>query len=376
MVVWIQNPFDNLPLEGYRKQRYWLMAEAFSAAGHEVVLWTSDFSHATKAYRHPDRSVPLSFDLLLLPTRPYFRNVGLRRVLSHRAYARTWLREGFALGASRRPDVIVSSLPTIAAAETALTLGRRFGAKVVVDVMDAWPETFERLLPRALRGLAHLLVMPLRRRVRRLYRTADLVTGVCDRYRDLTGRTDYHRAYHGVEMRWRSEAEVERMRTDRSLRLVYAGNLGKTYDLDTVLKAVEDNPDFTLDIAGKWNRGVRDRVRVHGYLGQVELQALLESCDVGIIPMRDDSWVGMPYKMCDYARADLAVVSSLGGESSALLAKYHCGATYRPGDAQSLAAAVRKAASLSSGGARRMCEGEFDAAKIYADYVSRVGKLV
>ena len=32
MTVWIQNPFDNLPCEGYRKQRYWLMAEAFARA--------------------------------------------------------------------------------------------------------------------------------------------------------------------------------------------------------------------------------------------------------------------------------------------------------------------------------------------------------
>ena len=49
MTVWIQNPFDNLPCEGYRKQRYWLMAEAFARAGHSVVLWTSDFSHGAKA---------------------------------------------------------------------------------------------------------------------------------------------------------------------------------------------------------------------------------------------------------------------------------------------------------------------------------------
>jgi len=72
-------------------------------------------------------------------------------------------------------------MPTIAAAETALELGRRLGAKVIVDVMDAWPETFERLLPGAFRQLLHLLVAPLRRRARRIYRMADLVTGVCDR---------------------------------------------------------------------------------------------------------------------------------------------------------------------------------------------------
>jgi len=70
---------------------------------------------------------------------------------------------------------------------------------VVVDVQDAWPETFERLLPRSFRWLAHLALCPLRRRAQRVYREADIVTGVCDRYRELTGRDDYYRAYLGVE---------------------------------------------------------------------------------------------------------------------------------------------------------------------------------
>ena len=56
MLVWIQNPFDNLPAEGYRKQRYWLMAEAFLRAGHRVVYWTSDFSHARKGKREEGRA--------------------------------------------------------------------------------------------------------------------------------------------------------------------------------------------------------------------------------------------------------------------------------------------------------------------------------
>jgi len=370
VLVWIQNPFDNLPLEGYRKQRYWLMAEAFVAAGHQVVLWTSGFSHATKAPRKLDPSIPVPFELRLLPTRPYFRNVGLRRVLSHRAYAREWLRQGLVCGARQRPDVIISSMPTISTAETALTLARRFGAKAVIDVMDAWPETFERLLPSLFRGLARLLLTPLRRRARRVYRSADLVTGVCDRYRDLTGRADYYRAYHGVELLPMSSRQLRP--STSVIRLVYAGNLGRTYDLETVLRAVAENPDFTLDIAGKWTRGARERVRPHGYLEREELVSLLQACDVGVIPMKADSWVGLPYKLCDYAVSGLKVVSSLEGETAALLSKYRCGATYRPGDAQSLAAAVRKAAAMDSRGAREMCEGELDSERIYAEYVKRV----
>ena len=43
MRVWIVNPVDNLPLEGYRPQRYWLGVDG---ARHDVVLWTGDFSPA------------------------------------------------------------------------------------------------------------------------------------------------------------------------------------------------------------------------------------------------------------------------------------------------------------------------------------------
>jgi len=195
MVVWIQNPFDNLPSEGYRKQRYWLMAEAFASAGHEVTYFTSDFSHAGKCARVLTEEPSVDgISVRFVKTPAYSANVSLARVRSHREYARRW--ERMAVG---RPDLIVTSMPTISGAEAALRLGHRLGAKVVVDVQDAWPETFERLLPRSFRWLAHLALCPLRRRAQRVYREADIVTGVCDRYRELTGRDDYYRAYLGVE---------------------------------------------------------------------------------------------------------------------------------------------------------------------------------
>ena len=377
MVVWIQNPFDNLPAEGYRKQRYWLMCEAFVRAGHRVVFWTSDFSHAKKARRDVRRETgDGGIEVRLIPTLPYPKNVCLARIRSHRAYAKEWRR--LALDSSlassvSRPSLVITSTPTLSAAEAALSLGRKLGAKVVVDVMDAWPETFERLAPKGLRWLAKPFLADMYRTARLIYRDADLVTGVCERYRELAGRSDYYLAYHGIEGLAtppvpRSSADVR-----RSVRLVYAGNLGKTYDLATVVKAVEANPDFELDVAG-YGELSRDspRVRFHGLLSEQDLQALLGRCDVGIVPMKADSWVGVPYKFCDYSQAGLAIVSSLGGESSRLLEKYRCGATYNAGDAVSLAAAVRKVMTFERGASRTMCAAEFDAVKIYDDYVKRV----
>ena len=92
MTVWIQNPFDGLPSEGGRKQRYWLMAEAFLRAGHRVTYWTSDFSHATKRRRALSGTVPDGMEIVLVPTMPYRGHRSLRRVASHRAYARSLAR--------------------------------------------------------------------------------------------------------------------------------------------------------------------------------------------------------------------------------------------------------------------------------------------
>ena len=92
MTVWIQNPFDNLPSEGYRKQRYWLMCEAFARAGHQVVFWTSSFSHARKGMRDEGSGIRgQGIEVRLIPTLPYPKNVCFARIHSHRAYAREWL---------------------------------------------------------------------------------------------------------------------------------------------------------------------------------------------------------------------------------------------------------------------------------------------
>ena len=386
MIVWIQNPFDNLPCEGYRKQRYWMMSEAFVAAGHRVVLWTSDFSHATKKKRAVGGEKLTAagggaFEVRLIPTLPYSRNVCWTRVRSHRAYAQGWERlaaESVRNGELQKPDVLIVSAPPVATGAAAIRLARQFGARLVVDVQDAWPETFYRLLPRGLGWAGDLLFASMRRDMRRLYRAADLVTGVCDRYEGLVrgyGAKRYFRAYLGIEGGRAADGRRE-PEGNGPLRLAYVGNLGASYDLKTVVAGVrllnaERGGGVTLDVAGFGGTVPKDAaVRFHGMLGQEDLRELLANCDVGVIPMKSDSFVGIPNKLCEYAAAGLRVVSSLEGETAALIERYGCGATYRWGDAASLAAAVRRAVAASS--SQSMCAREFDARNIYSDYVTAV----
>ena len=348
MVVWIQNPFDNLPGEGFRKMRYSLMAEAFARAGHDVVIWSSDFSHATKRRRALSGEPPPHIGVRLVRTLPYYRNVSLRRVVSHAVYARRFERDAMRAveGGLVRPGLVITSFPTISAAEASIRLARRLGSPVAVDIQDAWPETFERFAPR-------WALAPLRAKARRVFREADFVTGVCDRYRELVGRDDYRRAYLGIELGERPEPPCSK--TGRK-RIAYVGGVGCTYDLDTVRRAAMAL-GMDLAVAGGGN-----------YLGRDELEAFLSNCDVGVIPMSGDSWVGLPNKLFDYAKAGLPVVSSLDGETAAILGRYACGAAYRAGDPGSLAEAIGRALRCEPLASRRMCEAEFSAEQIYDAY--------
>ena len=350
MTVWVQSPFDNLPAEGYRKQRYWLMSEAFAAAGHAVVYFTTDFNHGTKRRREIAPSSTSQIDVRVVPVPPYSRNVSMARVVSHIAYARRFERDAASLP---RPDVVVSATPTLGAATAALRLARRFGAKFVLDIQDAWPETFCRLLPRGFSWTGKFVLAPMYFMARRLYREADVVTGVSERYRGICGRDDYRLFYHGIESSSPCAAFAGRRPAGRvRTRLVYVGNIGEGYDLETVAKAVALDRRLTLDIAGRGPRegvlralvasmGLSERVVFHGYLGADALRGLLADSDIGVIPMRDDSWVGLPYKLGDYVAAGLPVVSSLHGECGKMIEAGRLGETYDFGDAASALAAIR-----------------------------------
>ena len=426
MRVWIVNPFDNLPLEGNRPQRYWLMARAFARAGHDVVLWTSDFSHARKAkrvfvvdgiaekisesrFQIPDSKfqspgfgghVGDGFRLELVPTPSYPRKICLRRILSHRAFAARWRA---AAEREAAPDLIVGSLPPLALGSASLDYVRgHAGVRFVADVQDAWPETFEQVAPR-------WLLAPLRRVAGRIYRGADAVSGVAGRYVELArsyGATAPTAVFPlGIELRTgdRCAPEEEKLRTgegdppieqsnnrtirqsdDRAvLRLVYAGNMGRSYDLATLVGFVKGDGGVSLDLAGTGPEEARlralagdcPRIRFHGYLGEEELRRLLASGDAGVIPMFDASCVGVPGKLADYAAAGLPVLNSLHGETERLLADAGAGFTYATGDGASLRDAVARlraadAAALRAGAAA--LAAHFDADRVYGGYVEWV----
>ena len=449
MRVWINNPFDFLPGEGARLQRYGLLCRALVQAGHQVVWWTSDWNHLEKVRREVLKFEPASLEatpsqgsskvlkledgqveIRLIKTMPYFKNVGLRRLVSHWLYAKRW--ERMALAEPEHPDLILCSAPPLSTGWVMRHLCKRLRCAGVIDVMDLWPETFERVAPA-------WMLWPLRWMAKRVYQGADGISAVGDSYLEVI-REKYqsavavgsreardkrkeertprqgkpmYRCYHGVEevavgsSSWQLGKRAASYDATSAkapsphcplplptanLKLVYVGNMGQGYDLETLVRAVSEMMDegyaIGLDLAGRGEQepllktlaeAKKHAICFHGMVSGEQLYALLGQADLGVVPMFSNTLVAVPYKLADYAAYGLPMVSSLHGETSALLKQYACGWQYEAGSLASLKQALkevyelkqREAAAFEARGrnARRLAEECFAAERIYPAFV-------
>jgi len=392
MMVWICNPFDILPGEKGRPMRYALLSETLVQAGHQVVFWSSDFHHLLRSKRHvPSAYCHHGIHIRLIPTRPYYRNVGMSRLWSHHRFARDWQRLALlhAARAQQRPDVILCSAPPVSLFGAGECLARQCNARLLLDVQDLWPETFYRVLPRCFRPLGKLLFMPLHQKMRRAYRRADGVSAISATYRAIIQRDDLRVFPLGVKLPERLE---DKPAAD-DLRLCYVGNLGSGYCLEAMLAGVEQliqrQKAVRLTIAGD---GVKRRlvegyaaryqqIRYQGFVDGDGLDMMLRDSDVGIVPMRAESGVAIPNKIVDYAGYGLAVLSGLKGDAEKTLSDYQAGVSYQVEDHLSFADTVDglldNAAWVVQMGrnARKLAEELFDANQIFPAFVQWIEKI-
>ncbi|MFO7936197.1 MAG: glycosyltransferase [Kiritimatiellia bacterium] len=391
MIFWINSPFDPLPLEGGRALRYELLARALTVLGHKVVWWSSDFHHLRKMKRSMDPVYAVDgYQVRLVPTLPYRFNVGLKRILSHCRYASDWRMladDALKSGELEPPDAIVVSMPPLGLFDVAAHFRTVYGCRIIVDVQDAWPENFYALIPRVPRFLLKRLFSCFERTAQRAYIGADAISAVSRKYLQLAES-------YGSDVPSQvfplggtlPELEIKRRNgRERTLRLIYVGNLGASYDLRTMLEGVGNlikaEVDVVLEIAGdgperkfvaSFVERFGDRMRYHGYLDERQLDAVMRDCDVGIIPMRSEMLVAVPNKLIDYSGYGLAVINGLASETAELLERYGCGVNYETGSLQSFEGAVRcyeqdrEMLARHRESARRLAEERFDANKISA----------
>lgn len=231
--------------------------------------------------------------------------------------------------------------------------------QVIVDIMDAWPETFERVFPDWLpKSLVRLSLSSLYRSAINAYSRADKISAASQQFLDIASLyshkngTETHLCYHGTDLS--NDCAIQNRTIGTPIKLVYIGALETSYDLTTIIQAAKllnqegIHTEFHIAGAGSKENALKELIPqinqavkspiifFHGYLQRVNLDTLLNDAHFGMIPMQNDSFVGLPYKIADYARIGLPILSSLEGECRSLIEHKKAGAFYRSGSSAGL----------------------------------------
>ena len=207
---------------------------------------------------------------------------------------------------------------------------RLVGVPVLLDLHEAMPEFFVTRFPRAANPLSHRLLL-LQERLSIAFATHVLTVNEAfgDRLREL-GVRDEKLSIVINSPRFDAGAHPQRVfREDGMLKLVYAGALTPTYELDVTIRAIArvaaERPDLDvrLDLYGRGDSedelralavdlGIRGRVTFHGRIPIDDVPAAVATADIGLAPTRLDRFTAMTIsgKIYEYAAMGKPVVAS------------------------------------------------------------------
>ncbi|MES2210116.1 MAG: glycosyltransferase family 4 protein [Chloroflexota bacterium] len=238
---------------------------------------------------------------------------------------------------------------------------RLAGVPVVLDLHESMPDFFRSRFPRAGNPIVHRALL-VAERVSIAVATHAIT--VNDALRDRLvqlgvdpGRISVVRNTPSLARFDPSAHEQRGFMADGTLRLVYAGALTPTYELDVAIRAVArlavERPTLPvhLDVYGRGDTsrvlealardlGIADRVTFHGRIPLEAVPGAIAVADIGLAPTRRDAFTdaSLSTKILEYAAMRRAAIASRLPLVERTFARAI--ATYEPGDGDDLAAQV------------------------------------
>lgn len=401
-VIWLFSPYGSLPGEPWRESRFVSFGQYLADLGHEVVWWTSAFSHHSKTFRsRVDTTISVGphFTIRLIRTTGYRSNIGFARLRSTWIYAaRTY---SLALRADA-PDCVITGEAPIAFGYAGFAVAARAKVPVIYDQIDLWPELFVSMAPRGLKWAVKLSCLPWMLNRRHRFQNLSGVVGLSQLYLERAlsivpelRERPHAVVYNGIDLdKCRSLLIGSNLSADvvksGEVLAIFAGGLGPSYDIECMLTAAVEarkaGAKSRLLVAGagplaglvqKYAQLHPDAISYLGVLDTPSLWKFYAVCSVGIAAYKAGSNVEMPDKFYDYISAGLAVVNSLSGEVATIIRGGELGFNYTPGDSKGLCDILRSLASDLSELERMRERSRFAAQRFsMVAQCSRLGQVV
>jgi glycosyltransferase involved in cell wall biosynthesis len=394
-----------LPGEGGYKRTMYLF-DMMLRMGREVVLLTSDFNHYAKQARdieafraeYPEYNDSIAFEHV--PT--YKKNISVLRYWSELVWAQKVKR--WVAAHSDEIDVIMMDMPDMNAILGIRKICKAHHIKMLIDVRDLWPEAFHVLIRND--RLYKILTWPLKLRANKAYRCADEFVAVSQEYLDRGLQANQNvkdpgviylgatleKFYDGVE-----KFSHKFPKPSREIWITYAGTLGESYDLTTLIDAAriveqERGQHIRFKILGqgpdeeKLRKHV-DSVQAHnvdfvGFLPYEEMAAFLCASDVTVNAVKKNASQSIINKVADYLAAGIPMLNSCTcQEQQDMVDRYGIGLNYEAENAHSLVSCIytlvddsERCAHMGEN-ARKLAEEKFDRRVSYLEILKRLDAL-
>jgi glycosyltransferase involved in cell wall biosynthesis len=410
MKIWLINPYGPIPIpsEDWREYRFTIIGNYLASLGHEVVWYTSSFSHHFKKQRSDgwkDFEVNTNFKIRLVPTPGYESNISFGRiyrdlVFSSKVYKERKLQV-------EKPDFIIYSESPLSFGYGGYKLAKYYKIPVVFDQMDLWPELIINAFPSTIRKIINLMFYPVFLSRKYIYNNLDGFISLSEPYMSIPleiapslKNKPHEVIYNGIDViKFRESRgdnnELIRLllqKKENEIWFVFAGTLGPSYDILNLLKVasliIKDNNKsvkFILAGDGPLKKEVNDFIRynsgeVVSYLGQLKpdfLVDLYKYCDVGLSTYTVVSNVEMPDKFYDYTAAGLPIVNSLKGEVGRVIQNQNIGFNYKAGNSRELYDVITKI-SNDKEMREKMAKNSFESGLVYDknNQIQKLGNLI
>ena len=384
--------------------RMFYLAELFCANGYEVDLLTSKYQHWLKAFRTEEQMAQIvansRCNVVFFDEMGYTKNVQVKRIISRRQLTKN-IREYLR---NNRFDLIYSQIPDNHLASVAAAHAKRVGVPFIVDIEDLWPEAMRMVLD--IPVISDVLFSYFTVTARKTYRLADAVVGSSDTYRDEPLK--YHvriprsvTVYVGNELaefdRGAKENLDKVVKPENEFWVTYAGTLGTSYDIPTLIRAADilykegtDNLRVVLlgdgPLRADFERVAAEctaNVTFVGYVPHALMAAYLVKSDVTVNSLISKASQSIVSKIGDYLASGHPMINTgLDPEFWGKVEQDGFGVNVTPEDPEALAMAIRdlmehpEKCSEMGKIAREIGQEQFDRPHSYQKIIRMVDELL
>lgn len=300
--------------------RFRKISELLVQAGYDVDLITTSFQHWDKAQRDVSKACyhDLPYRVVFIDEPGYKRNLDLRRIRSHAVAARNL--ENYFGDHPWNYDLVYSEIPPNNVARVCAESAHAQGVPYVVDVNDLWPEAMRMVLNVPV--VSDVLYHGFTRDAHIVYNLMTAAVGTSNEYalrpaKDRETAYPHITVYVGNDLARFDEGVAkhssEIVKPVGEIWAAYAGTLGASYGLDSLIRAAvvvkKSIPGFRLKVLGDGPERQRLQELAYkidapvdflGYTKYDVMAAWLSKCDIMVNSLAREAAQSIVTKIGDY----------------------------------------------------------------------------